>query len=171
MRKIQSKKAEGVFGISFGMIFSIILIVFFLAAAFIAIKAFLGWQKTAEIGLFFDKLQTDINYAWNSESASFNSSSTLPSGITYVCFVNLSSPSFNANTIEKQILNEVKKGYLDPTKNLYLYSPNKDYGINWRTITHVGSFSRNPLCIPVVNSVISVKIERSFSDKYPRIMN
>lgn len=167
---VRSKKGDGVFGLSFGMIFSIILIVFFFSAAFIGIRMFLNLQTQTQIGMFFQDVQTRVDDAWNSPSASYTFNTTLPTGVKYVCFMNVSAPTNGANTIEKGIFTEVKKGYLDPTKNLYLYTPNKDYGMNWAGIKHLSLSSRNPLCIPVVNGLVSMKIERKFEDKFPRII-
>ena len=67
LKKIKSKgkKAE-VFGMSFGMIFSIILIAFFIVIAFIGIRYILNWQKQTQIGLFLRDLQEEVNDAWNS---------------------------------------------------------------------------------------------------------
>jgi hypothetical protein len=63
----------------------------------------------------------------------------------------------------------MNQGYLDPTKNLYVYSPDKDYGITWKKIDNLALPSRNPRCIPVVNGRVSIKIERNFEDAFPRI--
>jgi hypothetical protein len=168
--KFLSKKAEGVFGMSFGMIFTIILIVFFFSAAFIGIRAFLNFQTQAEIGLFFQDFQEKIDEAWNSQSSSYTFNTTLPSGIKYICLINVSAPTKNAANIEKEIFTYVKRGYTDPQKNFYLYSPDKDYGMNWAGIKHIQMAESNPQCIPVEDGFVSIKIERNFEDKFPRII-
>jgi hypothetical protein len=52
---------HGQMKISFGMIFSIILIITFLAFAFYAIRGFLGLQEDIGVKQFKDDLKTDIN--------------------------------------------------------------------------------------------------------------
>ena len=56
--------------ISFGMIFSILLIVFFIAFAFYGIKKFLGFQDTIKIEKFLDDLQSDVDRVWRGSQAS-----------------------------------------------------------------------------------------------------
>jgi hypothetical protein len=168
IKKLKNKKAQEVFGMSFGMIFTIILIIFFFSAAFFGIRAFLEYQKQAQIGMFYEKFQGDIDSAWHSSSASFYSNSSLPAGIEYVCFVNLTKPSTSSNTIENTIYNAMKRNFV-AGRNIYLYAPSKDYGLNWNTINHLELPSRNPYCIKVNNKLISIKIERQFEDRYPSV--
>jgi len=75
----RGKKAQEVFGMSFGVIFSIILIVFILVVAGIAINHFLGLKKCTQLGLFIEDFANeggDIDKAWNSQrftdEASYN---------------------------------------------------------------------------------------------------
>ena len=56
--------------LSFGMIFSIILIVIFLAFSVYAIKKFLGIQKTAQVSEFLNNIQTNINQMWRGSEGS-----------------------------------------------------------------------------------------------------
>ena len=100
---MKNKRGEGVFGLSFSMIFSIILIIFFIIVAFIAIRAFLNMQKTMQISSFFDELQYNVDVAWNSDSSDFVFNYTLPSGVEYVCFVNLTEKTKNPNSYEEAI--------------------------------------------------------------------
>lgn len=86
MLKRDDKKAQ--MKMSFGMIFSIILIVAFLAFTFYAIQKFLGFKKVADVGIFKDNLQRDINDVWKSSQSSQNVEYILPSEVNYVCFIN-----------------------------------------------------------------------------------
>ncbi len=47
--------------LSFGMIFSIILIIVFLSFAFYAIKIFLNMQTTMQVGKFVEELRNDVD--------------------------------------------------------------------------------------------------------------
>jgi hypothetical protein len=164
---LRNKKAQGIFGLSFGMIWSIILIVFFIISAFIGIRAFLNYQKNATIGLFMDGLQSRINEAWNSQSIqNFRYNSTLPGGVEYVCFINLSATTpKNASNIEKSIFEDITSGAVDYSKNFYIYAPGKDYSIKWANIKHVDLSQKNPICIQVLSGgKVSIKMERNFED-------
>lgn len=74
--------------LSFGMIFSIILIIVFIAFAFYAIIKFMEIKDTALIGKFEDKLQTDIDKIWKGQQGSQRVEYILPGKIEAVCFIN-----------------------------------------------------------------------------------
>lgn len=80
---------KGQININFGMIFSIILIIAFIAVAVFAISKFLTIKKCSETGLFKQDLQNSIDRAWSSEGTSQNFDIHLPSNLDYVCFVDL----------------------------------------------------------------------------------
>lgn len=157
-----SRKAQGLFGMSFSMIFSILLIVFFIAAAFIAIRFFLNYQRNIQIGLFYEELQTEIDRAWNSQSTNFEFNSTLPSGIKYACFVNMSAEASGADAIEKEIYSDVKFGSYN--NNFALWPVEKAGALSHKAIKHIGLPDTNPYCIPVTDGKISIVIEKSFEE-------
>jgi hypothetical protein len=161
--KEKNKRAE-IFGMSFSMIFSIILIVFFIISAFIAIRTFLNYQKCSQIGLFVNDLKDKVDEAFNSDSSSFVFSAGLPSGVEYACFINASAEfPTNANNIEKNIFNFVKTYEpLNFKDNFYFYAPKKNYCIKWSNIKNVELAIHNPICFKVVNGKASIKIERQF---------
>jgi len=78
---------RGQMKLSFGMIFSIILIIIFIAFAFVGIKNFLELQDSVKIGQFLDNLQADVNSAWRGSGGSTEVEYLLPSKIDAVCFV------------------------------------------------------------------------------------
>lgn len=80
------KGKNGQIKLSFGMIFSIILIIVFLAFAFYAIKTFLGMQNTIQTEKFLSDLKSDIDRVWKSTESSEEKEYALPSKIDAVCF-------------------------------------------------------------------------------------
>ena len=82
---IEYKKAQ--MKLSFGMIFSILLIIIFIAFAFYAINKFLNLQKTVEIETFVENLQADVNKIWASSKGSQQESYSVPKRINSICFV------------------------------------------------------------------------------------
>tara|TARA_Y100000310_G_scaffold288519_1_gene314206 strand:- start:154 stop:594 length:441 start_codon:yes stop_codon:yes gene_type:complete len=79
-------KKRGQMKLSFGMIFSIILIIIFIAFAAYGISKFLGLQQTAQIETFKADLQEDINKLWKNEGSSVHSYS-IPKN-SKICFFN-----------------------------------------------------------------------------------
>ena len=60
----KSKRSQETLGIGFGVIFSIILIVFFIVIAGIVIKSFLDIKKCAELGIFVDRFGSEVKKTW-----------------------------------------------------------------------------------------------------------
>lgn len=81
-------KNRGQMQLSFGMIFSIFLIIIFFAFAFYAIKNFVNIGKDAQISKFANDLQTDVDRVWRSSKSSQEETYSLPDKITSVCFRN-----------------------------------------------------------------------------------
>lgn len=79
-------KKEGQLNLSFGMIFSIILIIVFLAFGFYAIKKFIDMQQTIQIESFMKDFQDDVDKMWKSPQGSQTLTYSLPSKINAVCF-------------------------------------------------------------------------------------
>lgn len=77
---------RGQMKISFGMIFSIILIIIFIGVAIYGITQFLALKDSAQIGKFKDDLQGEINNIWNSGIGKQTFSGSLPGKIERVCF-------------------------------------------------------------------------------------
>lgn len=80
-------KKRGAMEMSFGMIFSIVLIIIFIAATFYAITKFLQLQETIKISKFGSDLQSDIDKMWKGSQGSQEVEYSLPSKIKAVCFV------------------------------------------------------------------------------------
>jgi len=161
---MKNKRGQHIFGISFGTIFSVILIVFFIVIAFIVIKSFLNTQKCARIGIFVDNFENEVKDAWNSQSSSFKSSGTLPSNIDYVCFANLSA-DFNGDNFD--IENEIGL-YQGQNANLFFYPKKNTCNMPYHNIGHlnIGKITdlKNPYCIAVDDGKIIINIEKGFND-------
>ena len=81
------KGVRGQMKLSFGMIFSVILIIIFLAFAFYAIYKFLEVKDNMLIGKFGNELQQDVDRIWKGEQGSEDFEYILPKKIDAVCFV------------------------------------------------------------------------------------
>ena len=80
-------KKRGQMEMSFGMIFSIILIIAFISFAFFAIYKFIDFQNDAKAGRFYDDFQSDIDRIWRSSVSSEQKEYSVPGYADFVCFV------------------------------------------------------------------------------------
>ena len=74
--------------LSFGMIFSIFLIIIFLAFAFYVIPKFLDLQKNITTKKFIEDFQNDVDKMWKSTQGSQEVEYSLPTKIEEICFRN-----------------------------------------------------------------------------------
>lgn len=79
---------KGQMEISFGMIFSIILVIFFLAAGFYGISKFIEMQQTVQIEKFSSDFKEDVDIMWKKLQGSETKTYVLPKKIISVCFRN-----------------------------------------------------------------------------------
>lgn len=141
---------RGALNLSFGMIFSIILIIAFLVFAFYAIKTFLGVSDAAKIANFRENLQNDIDEMWRSSGGVQEVSYSLPRQIEKVCFVE------------------------DDYENLIFVPEDAFPGLESKVIEHVDilritSTENNPLengrfCIEVMDSKVEMTLRKSFDE-------
>ncbi len=108
---------KGQMKLSFGMIFSIMLIIIFIAFAFYAITKFLGWQSSITYASFANELQDDINRVWKSSGSTEPIDYNLPGNIYYICFIEHSK---NAQGAYKEMYSELN--YISFEDNLILAS-------------------------------------------------
>ncbi len=74
---------KGQIKLSFGMMFSIILIIFFIAFAFFAIQKFLGLGNTISIGKFVEDFQLNVDKLWEGVKGSQESEYFLPKKLSW----------------------------------------------------------------------------------------
>jgi hypothetical protein len=135
----------GQINLSFGMIFSIMLIVFFLIFAFFGIKKLIEVQQKTQINLFYQDLQQDVNTAWNSESYSHDVEYTLPKKISKVCFI-------------------------DQDKNLLLYEKDDSFSTKRNYIEHLNVEEslneEEELCFENLDGKVSFYLEKNYGENY-----
>ena len=144
-KKRGNKKAQ--LNISFGMIFSIILIIVFIAFAFYAIKGVLNWQSSLQIQQFMKDLQTDIDKIFHGVPETQTVDYTLPQKITFVCFQD--NGFENLKFISKGII----KGKIIQDIDIV------------KTIS-----GKEELCIPNINGKVSFKLVRNTGEILVKIV-
>lgn len=167
MIKRRGIKKKGQFEISFGMIFSIIIIIATVVTAFYVIRYFLDLNKCSDAQGFYDGLQGEVAKAWNSAIYSGDYEGRVPSNIQYVCFWN----NTYAITIAKfkTQYNAVKEyTSVVEKKNVYLYPPESackgtaSYNLKYADI-------RGFNCFPVNDSRVKVHLSKGSFDSLVKI--
>jgi len=144
----------------FGLIFSIFLIVVFIVIAFIAVRYFLNIGKCSEVGLFYRDLQDNVNDAWKStETLNKTMEISLPSGVTKICFANMSARITSSEGREILNYNEDQNLFLIPTASACDMSSKFIAHLDIAKMTE----RRNPYCISVDNKI---KIKKEIYSKF-----
>lgn len=136
---------RGQMKLSFGMIFSVILIIFFIAFAFYAISKFLDIQEAVTIGRFTDSLQSDVDKMWNSNQGSQEVEYSLPTKVNAICFENR---DYNLMFEADKFIDDANINHLDITKS-------------------VGN--REKLCFDVVDGKVSFTIKKDYGENLVKI--
>lgn len=108
-----NKRKHGSIELSFGTIFSIILIIAFISVAFYAIIKFLDFQNAIKIAKFGDDLQKYIDDLRKSDHGSYNKEYSLPLKIQSVCFINDEEGFENMIFVSKEIIEGKFINYID----------------------------------------------------------
>jgi hypothetical protein len=108
MRKslLKYKRSQESIGMSFSMIFSLILIIFFLVAAFIAIKYFLDYQKEIQLRAYFQEFQNKIDEISSSAGivgTDYVFEKNAPTGTDALCYINFNAPTGDCVAIKEQL--------------------------------------------------------------------
>lgn len=145
LKKITQKRAD--INLSFGVIFSIILIIVFLFAAIYAINFFLDYGKCTQIGDFYSDLQKQVNDAFYSQSVENKKVEiSLPSSTSMICFANLSAEITNPG----QEYEDIKDYHLEDA-NLFLFPQEDSCNMPYKNIERINISEitklKNPYCV------------------------
>lgn len=143
---MNTKNKRGQLNLSFGMIFSILLIVVFIALAVYGIIKFLEFQDTIKIEKFVDDLRQEIDAMWKGEPGSQKVEYSLPTRIEEVCFVD------------------------DEYENLVFNSKKIIRGRNMDNIDIESITSKeNPYCIDNINGKVKMTVVKNDGETLVRI--
>lgn len=148
---------------SFGMIFSIILIIFFFGFAFFGIKTFLGIQDTAKTTKFLSDIRADVETVWKSSQTSQEKSYDLPKNRESVCFVDFTIPGKGP---KDDIYRELKRAYYGK-ENMVFFPLNFD-GVESIEVQHLDldaiTATENPFCLENKNGKINLRLEKDLDE-------
>ena len=149
---------RGQLQISFGMIFSIIIIIATMAVAFYVITYFLDLSNCTKVGAFWDSLDKEVEKAWNSDITQSTFSKELPGGITNVCFGNFTMPYSR----EDQTRFDELGRYYQTGRNAWLYPPGKACEIPYFELRH--ATTDRFFCVQVKDGKASVRLSKTSFD-------
>jgi hypothetical protein len=155
---LKGRGEKGQLEISFGMIFSILLIIAVLAVSFYAIQYFVNLSTCSSLGLFHDALQKDVDTAWQGSSSRTLFEGDVPGSVDYICFGNMSITPASA---DRERFEELRKTYRLSTSNVFIY-PQKENcgsGIVDRQIKHAAM--REFFCIKTREGTIKAALNKN----------
>ena len=170
-----NKRGQEVLGMSFGMIFSIILIIAIIGVSFYAITYFLNLNKCTKVGFFFQDIQEQIDSAWTSDISrkSFNikqgNAFELPKGITNVCFGTLSLPSQTER--DNNLKNELDFYNNNIENNVFLYPTEKACNGELFTlkIEHFQTSNDKFFCVQIIDNKLEINLRKDTSDSLVKL--
>ena len=149
---------------SFGMIFSIILIVLFLAFTVYGIMMFLNFQKSVQVGQFMEYMQDDINTMWSGSLGLVDKEYRIPEAIQYACFFDLNTQPIGPKTEFASDFELFSEG----VNNFYFYPVGSAEGLDSKVIKNIDiakiTSSENPYCIPNAKGKIKMTIKMDLGD-------
>jgi len=157
-------KKRGQIQISFGMIFSIIIIIATVAVAFYVITYFLDLSKCQKNGLFWDSFQKEIDKAWNSDITEEVYKAEVTSGITEACFGNFTQIA----EIGDRVVFEELRRYERTGRNAYLYPVGKACeSLGYHDLQHI--ITDQFFCVPVKSGKIEIKLSKTSTDAFVKL--
>ncbi|MFH1325670.1 MAG: hypothetical protein ABIH49_02795 [archaeon] len=156
---------RGQIKLSFGMIFSIILIVLFISFAFYAIGKFFDVQNSVQVGKFSNDLQNDVDKLWKGSQGSQEQEYLLPTKIKYVCFVDYGIND-GARGANRDFYSEYERIY--ENENMFFYPFGSSEGSDFVEIKHLSiekiTETNNPLCFENLKGKVALTIKKDFGE-------
>ncbi|MBI5803328.1 hypothetical protein HY448_01440 [Candidatus Pacearchaeota archaeon] len=160
------KEKKGQMQLSFGMIFSIILIIVFMAFAFFAIYKFLDIRNSVEVGKFANDFQKDIDSIWKGSQGSQERTYFLDESIKYVCLADFESNKKGSN-IYSNYYDELERVYFGK-ENLFFYPVGSAQGSDSKEIKNIDliqtTSENNPFCVRNIDGKVKFTIKKDFGE-------
>jgi len=172
-REMKGNKGQ-VMGMPFQFIFALIIIAIAFFVGFYVIKMFLDRAEQANINDFVkNQLETQVQAIWSGpEEASIVKNFVFSRKFDSICFLNQSktcsgNPDLCSNYRTWQRTN-TDNLFLMPLGTAEKYDTYSSWHVKCGTRECI-SFSSNPLCIPVVDGKVSVKLTKESGKNYVTI--
>jgi len=160
-------KKRAQMNLSFGMIFSIILIIVFISFAFYAIGKFLDIQKSAKTGQFISNLESNVNQMWTSSQGSQELEYSLPTSVDYVCFADFSGGASKSGP-KQEIYGDLRFVHFED-ENMFFYPVGSSGAVDSAQIENIDVFEitkiENPYCITVAKGDVKLTIRKGINER------
>ncbi len=162
---------RGTIELSFGMIFSIIIMVAIIGVAVYAISVFLDIGKTSQLGLFHQQFQETIDEVWASSITNKISSFSLPMSIELVCFGSISGNIYNPQyESEFKELKKYSSSFEKQNANRFFYPSDKGGEFNYKKIGKIDLSAMNGFdCFKVKSGVLKIRLIKEEFDALVKI--
>jgi len=162
---------RGSIEISFGMIFSIIVMVAIIGVAVYAITVFLNVGKVTEIGLFHQRFQETVDDIWSSAVTNRAVSFSLPKSIELVCFGSIANPlNDNKYSDELNELRDYSSGFQQQNTNTFLYPPSKADDFAFKKVEKIDVSSLGTFdCFEVKNGKVNIRLSKNEFDSLVKV--
>jgi len=175
IKSLKKEKKAQIMGMSFEMIFAILLTAIFLFAAIFAIKHFIDLKNCSDTVSYFSNLQSKIDEVWSSEYTK-NTYFSGPTALTAICFVNVSLGKNIGTQQNKELIEQIwakAKDYESSSFNVFLWPTAKAKACGvpvYKTIQHISLPTQNPLCFFNSQGMIKINLEKGYDDSLVRIV-
>lgn len=163
---------RGALELSFGMIFSVIIIIAIIGVGVYAITTFLHIGKTTNLALFHQKFQETVDGIWASAITNKVVSFSLPKSIELVCFGSLAGTSYNpAYGNEFRELKRYASGFEQQNTNRFLYPQEKAAGFAYKKIDKIDTSEllNGFDCFEVRNGAVRIRLMKNEFDSLVKI--
>ncbi len=147
---------KGQIQLSFGMIFSVIIIAIILFVAGYVIMNFIKTRDCIQLGTFNKNLADEIERAYRSQGQSLSFQGSLPAKITFLCFGNLNQPALVSDALRQQYFKE----HSMDNKNLFFYPTLESCGSNINSYLLEHAQSAEFFCVPTKSGKVELKISK-----------
>ena len=163
---------RGTIELSFGMIFSVIIIIAIIGVAVYAITAFLQIGKTSQLGLFHQRFQETVDDIWSSSITNKVVSFSVPSSVELVCFGNLAGNSYNPKyENEFKELKRYSSGFEQQNTNRFLYPPAKAGELAYKKVDKIDftALTNGFDCFEVRDGNVRIRLEKNEFDSLVKV--
>jgi hypothetical protein len=155
---------RGQIQLSFGMIFSIIIIIATLAIAGYVLISFLNTGKSVSCKIVYSNLQKEVDSAWRQDIVQDIFEAKLPESVEKICF------GFSNQTYSKQDEKAIEsiEFYGNEESNILFYPKNgcKDVDFVYK-LNHIRTDSF--FCVNVVDGKFKIKLNKGRTDKLVKL--
>ncbi len=158
---------RGQLHLSFGMIFSIIIIIATLAIAGYILVRFLDFGTTISCKIFFKNVQDEIDKAWAADLTSKVIAFPVPKEVLGACFGNSTQSPLKSKDQERFDDLQAFQG----DSNVYLYPSGKGCSFSDGHFTLKHAQTPGFFCVAQQNSKIQFRLTKEFHDASVRLGN